>query len=1056
MNRVLRSVAVLTTLLAFSVAVEAAPSVSGVSGTVATGQTIRVNGSGFGSKVPAAPHVWADFENGMTPTNLGRQTSWNGVAALSWTTTEGYKGTKGLKATDGNGVWTVRTDYTNWTRESQKSYIFRRQKMNFLITDPTQNWKVWRIWPASANGNYPNIYAGANNGLCNVEMAGNQSGFWGNFNHKSTDWVAEEFLFQASSAIDTKDGLVVYRANGVEKTRGAVRTRTSSSPAYMVANYVVHAVLANKSTWTPAWNSNNRVWVDDVYVDTTWSRVMIGNAATYSSCTNFEVQIPSAWADGSVTVTAITRSFASGTRAYVYVFDSNNSVNANGFPITINSGSVAQNQAPTVNLGANLVIPFGQILTTLNPTANDDGLPNPPARLTYSWSQILGPAAAQITNLTSLIPGAITFPAIGQYVLRLTASDSALSGSDDITIDVQPVNQAPTVNAGGDATVIAGFPLQLSGMVTDDGYPAPPGLTTVLWTHRTGPATPTITEPTALSTTVRFPVAGTYTLRLAANDSTLTAFDELTVTVAPAAGNGSPVANAGSDLTITLPAQANLAGSGTDDGLPVGSVLTYAWSKTAGPGVVGFADITRPDTSASFSQDGSYTLQLTVSDGELSHSDTVVIDVQPEPPGYVDGSPLISSVNGRLQPGGSLTINGSRFGDKYPVAPYVWADFESSAAPNPVSVRSSWDQIENMEWSTEGFNGSRGMKASNGGGIWTMRADFDSWSRDSQKLYVFKKQKMNFKVTNDSQSWKMWRMWPNNHGYPNVYASAHNGRVYVENIGTESGFWGSFRTNSTSWVTDELIFQASSAPGVKDGLLVIRQNGNEKARGSLITRSAAAPEFMGVNYVVHGVAASRGSWSPSWNDGNRLWVDDVYVDTTWSRVMIGDASTYASCNNLEVQIPTAWSANSITVASRPGAFNKGARVYLYVFDKFNRVNETGYPLAIDGTGIGTLADGGTGGTSGDEPVRNVFNPAKGENASLAYVLNDRGSIRVQIFDRAGRRVKNLVGDECLSGTHTIAWDGKNEQNSTVASGVYIAVLKGTDGTHSRQKVAVVK
>ena len=91
--------------------------------------------------------------------------------------------------------------------------------------------------------------------------------------------------------------------------------------------------------------------------------------------------------------------------------------------------------------------------------------------------------------------------------------------------------------------------------------------------------------------------------------------------------NTPPLVDAGPDRSITLPAQAGLAGSVSDDGLPAGSTPTALWSVVGGPGPVTFADATAASTSASFSMAGDYVLRLTGSDGELSASDTVNVTV---------------------------------------------------------------------------------------------------------------------------------------------------------------------------------------------------------------------------------------------------------------------------------------------------------------------------------------------------------------------------------------------------------------------------------------------
>ena len=76
----------------------------------------------------------------------------------------------------------------------------------------------------------------------------------------------------------------------------------------------------------------------DVYLDDTWACVFLGNASTSGACTAFEMQIPTAWADGSITVTANLGAFGNNDTAWLYVLDSNGSANANGFEVLLGSG----------------------------------------------------------------------------------------------------------------------------------------------------------------------------------------------------------------------------------------------------------------------------------------------------------------------------------------------------------------------------------------------------------------------------------------------------------------------------------------------------------------------------------------------------------------------------------------------------------------------------------------------------------------------------------------------------------------------------------------------
>lgn len=92
------------------------------------------------------------------------------------------------------------------------------------------------------------------------------------------------------------------------------------------------------------------------------------------------------------------------------------------------------NSAPVVNAGPDKSIIFPSSVA-LAGAVNDDGLPNPPGMLTTVWSVVGGPGAVVFGDSAALSTTA-TFSAVGSYTLRLTATDSALSSSDDVVITV--------------------------------------------------------------------------------------------------------------------------------------------------------------------------------------------------------------------------------------------------------------------------------------------------------------------------------------------------------------------------------------------------------------------------------------------------------------------------------------------------------------------------------------------------------------------------------------------------------------------------------------------
>lgn len=99
-------------------------------------------------------------------------------------------------------------------------------------------------------------------------------------------------------------------------------------------------------------------------------------------------------------------------------------------------------------------------------------------------------------------------------------------------------NLAPVVNAGADQSLPTIGTLTLSGTVTDDGNPVPPGQVTASWSLVSGPGPVTFGTPNAATTTASFTVPGVHTIRLTAFDGEATTNDDVIVTVDPPAGSG--------------------------------------------------------------------------------------------------------------------------------------------------------------------------------------------------------------------------------------------------------------------------------------------------------------------------------------------------------------------------------------------------------------------------------------------------------------------------------------------------------------------------------------
>ena len=213
-------------------------------------------------------------------------------------------------------------------------------------------------------------------------------------------------------------------------------------------------------------------------------------------------------------------------------------------------------------------------------------------------------------------------PAGGTYQLAAHATDDkgAVSVSAGAMIRI---NNGPMVSAGPDQilTMVGSTPVNatLHGTV-DDSDNLPPGrILEIQWTASNGPG-PVLLRPDPAAPTeatrarASFSIPGEYTLRLSASDSLLSRADELRVLVLKT--NEPPRVWAGPDQIVIHPDPVYLPGAVSDDGAPVGGVISSRWE---GPGGVEFGNRKATNTFARFPGPGIYPLSLRASDGAMDH-----------------------------------------------------------------------------------------------------------------------------------------------------------------------------------------------------------------------------------------------------------------------------------------------------------------------------------------------------------------------------------------------------------------------------------------------------
>lgn len=438
-----------------------APTIS-ISATANHGDTVLISGSWFGSKSPAAPYFWAPLETSINPSPLGIHTSWDEISSMAYVSGEGPAGVGALKATNNGGVWTgmvASTGTFSWAAPGQKMYIYRKLKHNFSIFTPVNfNWESWRVWgDIVETGASISSMDGIWNGSLSMNSGWTvESGqdLWP-LNGQACfgpvgQWNTNEILMRSNTnAVGYGDGYFQYKTNGAscgtvpyeaqDGTRHLKLWDGNATPR-LQRNYVVHGVQENHTM-----GPDDRYWANSVYLDTTWARVMIGNASTLGASTQLEMQIPTAWSENSITVKFNKGSFSTGQTAYLYVINSDNNPNTDGFPVTIGGGDttppVISSPLPTGTQA------YGTSSVTLQVTTDES------ATCKYSATDVayasMGSTFGSTGGTTHQQPGFTT--ANGQsytrYVRCIDGSGNANTSSTAISFSVSGTPGGPVVRA---------------------------------------------------------------------------------------------------------------------------------------------------------------------------------------------------------------------------------------------------------------------------------------------------------------------------------------------------------------------------------------------------------------------------------------------------------------------------------------------------------------------------------------------------------------------------------------------------------------------------------
>jgi flagellar hook assembly protein FlgD len=87
-------------------------------------------------------------------------------------------------------------------------------------------------------------------------------------------------------------------------------------------------------------------------------------------------------------------------------------------------------------------------------------------------------------------------------------------------------------------------------------------------------------------------------------------------------------------------------------------------------------------------------------------------------------------------------------------------------------------------------------------------------------------------------------------------------------------------------------------------------------------------------------------------------------------------------------------------------------------------------------------------------MKNYPNPFVNETY-ISYQLPRETHANLSVYDMLGRRIMTLINKRQLAGTYTVRWNGRDENENTVASGIYFYRLT-TNDFHATQKMLILR
>lgn len=347
-------------------------------------------------------------------------------------------------------------------------------------------------------------------------------------------------------------------------------------------------------------------------------------------------------------------------------------------------------------------------------------------------------------------------------------------------------------------------------------------------------------------------------------------------------------------------------------------------------------------------------------------------------------APTISGTSGTFADGSSMVVSGANFGVKATATPLIFDNFDAND-----SGRQNTDQIKGKNashygtWANESAdtiptysntNQRTGSTLSSYNALGStaednhapMYVDF-AGSHQSQVLVSFW---LRFSFDADlsgdeTGQWqhKIWRIGDGGE----VDGQAHFQMLWLNNNAGAGfkPFFEIFHNNVTnpSWPSDDISLDLDNfqQSGTWQHIIVFLDD-TGKANIYVNDVRETTDADLTMTTWIEGDSWQRATFG--WYLGTETWTgsspsiatyyDDIYIDNSWQSVWIGNNATWANCTQREIQLPTAWADDEITVTLNRGAFADLSGQYLFVVDASGNVS-AGYQLTADSSPGGVAA-----------------------------------------------------------------------------------------------------